>query len=275
MRVDLTTEFNSLLDGRVRLADPVEQLRARYQSAKPFSHVTIDNIFPTSHLDSLLNEMKGMGREKWSNIEQDSRERTMRMRTAAELGAAGQQLLTTVHSAAFLFLLSEITGVSQLLPDPYLQGAGYAQMKRGDYFNVHADRTVAYETGLTRRLALIVFLNRDWKDEYNGKLELWNHEATRCEVAVAPLYNRTIIFEVAHPNYHGVPLPINCPPDRLRQSFILYYHTVGGDGQAVPKPRTTMFAPRFYESNRVTFKSVMRDVTPPVLARALRKLTDK
>jgi hypothetical protein len=270
---DKTADFNSLLAQKVSLPRRIEDLRASYQNAKPFSHVLIDDLFSEKILDALLAEMSAMGRDKWSNIEQDSRERTIRMRSAAEIGDAGVQLLSIVHSAAFLYLLSEITGIWQLLPDPYLQGAGYARMRRGDYFNVHSDRNVAYETGLSRRLAMIVFLNKAWKPEYNGKLELWNDDATRCDASIEPLFNRTIIFEVAYPNFHGVPMPLACPPDRLRQSFILYYHTVGTSGKANVKPHTSIFAPRFYGTNRLTWRSVVRDFTPPVLMRAIRKLT--
>jgi Rps23 Pro-64 3,4-dihydroxylase Tpa1-like proline 4-hydroxylase len=272
MQPDLTSEFASLLNNKVVLPSSVEELKASYQNAKPFSHVVIDNLFSEQLLNRLLGEIQGMGKDHWNKIEADSRERTLRMRSAAEMGDAGSQLLSIVHSAAFLYLLSEITGVWQLLPDPYLQGSGYALMRKGDYFNVHSDRNVAYETGLTRRLAMIVFLNKDWPREYEGRLELWNHEATSCDVQVEPLFNRTVIFEVAYPNYHGVPVPLACPVDRARQSFILYYHTVSAENT---KPHTSIFAPRFYGSNRVTFRALMRDVTPPVLVRALRKLTSK
>jgi len=113
--------------------------------------------------------------------------------------------LSIVHAAGFLHFLSEITGIPQLLPDPYLLGSGYAQMRRGDYFNVHSDRNVAYDTGMLRRLAMIVFLNKSWPADYHGKLELWNHEATSCDATIEPLFNKTIIFEVANPNYHGFP----------------------------------------------------------------------
>jgi len=273
MASDLTKEFTTLLADKITLPNPIEDLRSTYKNSKPFSHVVVDNMFSEQLLDPLLTEISEMSRHQWSNIEQDSRERTVRMRSAAEMGAAGGQLLSVVHSAAFLYFLSEITGIWQLLPDPYLQGAGYALMRRGDYFNVHADRNVAYDTGLTRRLAMIIFLNKSWKPEYRGELELWNDEATRCEVSIGPLFNRTVIFEVAYPNYHGVPLPLDCPADRMRQSFILYYHTAGSQGHSPVKPHTSIFAPRFYGTNRLTLRSLVREVTPPFLARTIRKLT--
>ena len=160
MRGNLTVEYGNLLAGKAALPRSIEDLRSGYRTSKPFPHVVIDNMFSGELLDSLLSEMALMRRDQWSNIEQDTRERTARMRSAAEMGGAGNQLTSIVHSAAFLYLLAEITGIEQLLPDPYLQGAGYALMRRGDYFNVHADRNVDYETGMTRWLAMIIFMNK-------------------------------------------------------------------------------------------------------------------
>jgi hypothetical protein len=269
----VSESFGRLLAGKIRLPENLEAMQDSYQKAKPFRHVVVDNLFPDALLDTLLSEIKEMGPEQWSNIEQDTRERTLRMNSAAEMGPAGSQLLGIVHSAAFLYFLSEITGIWQLLPDPYLQGGGYALMRRGDYFNVHSDRNVAYDTGLTRRLAMIIFLNKAWSPEYHGQLELWNHDAKSFAVSIEPLFNKTAIFEVAYPNFHGVPMPLACPPDRMRQSFILYYHTVWTTGGADVKSHSSIFAPRRFGTNRLTFRSFLRDMTPPLLTRVLRRLT--
>jgi len=37
-------------------------------------------------LDALLVEMADMGRDKWMQVANDSRERTLRMKSAAEMG---------------------------------------------------------------------------------------------------------------------------------------------------------------------------------------------
>jgi hypothetical protein len=269
---DLTADFASLFAGRLQLPARLDDLRDAYRTAVPFPHVIIDGLFSEQILDGVLTEMAGMAERQWMLVETGSHERIRRMSSGVELGVAGAQLVGLVHSAAFLYLLSEITGIWQLLPDPYLQGAGYAAMRRGDFFNVHSDRNVAYETGLNRRLAMIVFLNKAWDPKFNGQLELWNPEATRCDVSIEPMFNRTVLFEVAYPNYHGVPAPIECPADRSRQSFIVYFHTVGIDGKLDAKPHTSIFAPNFYRSAPSPLRSMAREVTPPVLLKAVKKL---
>jgi 2OG-Fe(II) oxygenase superfamily len=269
---DLTADFSTLLTDKVRLRGPISGLRAAYQSGTPFPHLVLDDFFSPQILESLPAEISALTADEWLLMANDSRERVLRMRSGVQLREAGMKLLSLVHSASFLYLLSEITGIWQLLPDPYLQGAGYAAMRPGDHFDIHSDRSVAYETGLTRRLAMIVFLNKDWRPEYNGDLELWSDDGTRREVSIAPSFNRTVIFQVANPNYHGVPAPIACPQDRCRQSFIVYYHTVGIDGNLNVRPHSSIFAPNFYRPRRAAFNRFAHEVTPPVIARALRKL---
>jgi hypothetical protein len=269
---DLTADFSDLLADRIRLPARLEELRNAYRNATPFPHLVIDELFRPQILDPVLEEMTGMANRRWLLVETESQERMRRMRSGVDLGTAGARLVALLHSASFLYLLSEITGIWQLLPDPYLQGAGYAQMQRGDFFDVHSDRNIAYETGLTRRLAMIVFLNKSWDPKYNGQLELWNSDATRREVSIDPLFNRTALFEVAYPNYHGVPAPVACPSDRSRQSFIVYYHTVGIDGKSVAAPHSSIFAPHFYRTSPTPLESFARGWTPPVLFKAARKL---
>jgi hypothetical protein len=268
----LPIDYRNLLADKIQLPNSVGPLRKAYENSKPFRHIVVDNLFSERVLDALLAEISGMVPDQWSIIEHEGLERTVRMRSGAELGAAGGQLIGIVHSAAFLYLLSEITGIWQLLPDPYLQGGGYALMRRGDYFGIHSDRNVAYETGLTRRLAMIIYLNRSWAADYGGQLELWNPDGTRSGVSIDPLFNKTVIFEVSDPNYHGVPVPLACPADRTRQSFIVYYHTVGIDRKQGVRPHSSIFAPHLYRARRTTLRSVAKEITPPFLVKTVRTL---
>jgi Rps23 Pro-64 3,4-dihydroxylase Tpa1-like proline 4-hydroxylase len=264
------TPFSSI--GRV--LDPPADIGASsaiYRAASPFPHLVLDNLFQSDILERLIAEMTGLHEQQWRLVESHSLERVRRMRSVEELGIAGIELVNLLHSASFLRLLSGITGIQQLLPDPYLQGAGYASMRRGDFFKIHTDRSVAYDTGLTRRLAMIIFLNKEWSPAYRGQLELWDAQATRCDVSIEPLFNRTVLFEVATPNFHGVPTPLACPVGRNRKSFIVYYHTVGAGGKVDVIPHSSIFAQTALRKvPRVL--ALARQVTPPVLFNAAKKL---
>lgn len=259
----------SLLSNRISLPASVQRLAEQYQAAKPYPHVVLDGMFDDQMLDRLVSETPALNNEKWVE-NKDEHLTKYNLRSAVELADTGFQHVAFVHSAAFLYLLSEITGIWELLPDPYLQGGGYHILPSGAKFDVHADRNTAYQTGLARRLGMITYLNRDWKHEYGGQLELWDKAGTRCEVVVEPVFNRTILFEIANKNFHGVPSPIAAPGGRARNSFVVYYHTTQGKEKVAP--HSSVYAPSFYQKKGRTFGQIVRDCTPPIIVRNFQKI---
>lgn len=266
-----TSAIESIVEKHITLPDRLETLHASYHAAKPFPHIILDNLFPAPTLDNLVSEIPRLGRNSWVH-ENDERLVKFNLRSAVELGETGRQLVAFLHSAPFLYFLSELAGIPHLLPDPYLKGSGYHVMAPGGHFDVHCDRNVAYETGLARRLSLIIYLNKSWQPKYGGQLELWNSTGTNCEAVVEPLFNRTIIFEIADRNFHGVPATVTCPEGRSRISFAVYYHTVGIDGNLAIIPHSSIYSPSFLHKERTTLRSVLRDLAPPFLHRTYRKL---
>ena len=49
-------------------------------------------------------------------------------------------------------------------------------------------------SGKERRLNLILYLNREWKDEWYGGTELWNEEVTQCITKSNIKFNSCLIF---------------------------------------------------------------------------------
>jgi hypothetical protein len=263
----------SVLKDKITLPDSPENLNNVYKTAKPFPHIVMDNMFPTCLMDDLAAEIPPLTSDRWVRHD-DERLQKFNLRSAVHLGETGSRLTAFLHSASFLYLLSELTGIGELLPDPYLQGAGYHVMPQGAKFDVHVDRNTLYETGLTRRLTLITYLNKAWEHEYGGQLELWSTDASQCEVVVEPTFNRTIIFEIEDRNFHGVPNRVACPDGRSRNSFVLYYHTASVKGKKGFTPHGSIYAPSFYSTNKNkwTFRQTIKEITPPILVRCLRKL---
>src|SRR5712671_6165705 len=113
---DLTADLSALFVGKIRLPAQLDDLRSAYQNATPFPHVVIDDLFSSQLLDPVLGEIAGLRQHQWMQIETQSRQSVRRMRSGVELSAAGVELVSLLHSPSFLYLLSEITGVWQLLP---------------------------------------------------------------------------------------------------------------------------------------------------------------
>ena len=259
------------LSHKLRLSEDTATLNESWSNAKPFKHIILDNIFDDRLLERVCGEIPRIDDETWVH-ESAEHIKQINHRSPVTLGESATELVTLLHSAAFLYLLSEITGIWELLPDPYLQGGSYHVVPRGGFFKIHADRNVAYSTGLLRRLALMLYLNKDWKPEYGGQFELWNETGTQRAKSVEPIFNRCLIFEVTDTSYHGLPQPVACPPGRTRNSFAVYYHTVTKVEDGKIKDHTSVYAPAPYRDSGFSVRKLARDLTPPLLLRTAKKL---
>jgi hypothetical protein len=263
--------ISSLLRGKIALPESLGSLESVYRNARPFPHLVLDNVFPAQLLEEVIEEIPEPTEANWVRFS-DEHVQQFNLRCAVILGKSGSELTALLHSALFLYFLSELTGIWNLLPDPYLQGAGYHRIPVGGKFDVHVDRNTAYDLGLMRRLALMIYLNKDWNHEYGGQLELWDSSAKRCEASIEPVFNRIVIFEIADRNFHGVPAPVACPEGRSRNSFVAYYHTAADNGDRNTAPHSSIYAPNFYNRRSSALRRVFRDVTPPVLLRGAKRL---
>ena len=261
----------ALLSDRLRLTDDPNTLHASWESAKPFKHIILEDAFDPELLERVCRDIPRIDDETWVR-ESDERIKQFNHRSPVSLGKGASELVTLLHSAAFLYFLSEVTGIWELLPDPYLQGASYHVVPRGGFFQVHVDRNIAYSTGLVRRLALMLYLNKGWKTEYGGQFELWNETGTERMKSVEPVFNRCLIFEVTDTSYHGLPNPVACPPGQARNSFAVYYHTVAKPGDTEIKAHSSVYAPTSIRRKSFSVRDFAKDLTPPLLLRTARKL---
>ncbi|MGH2611796.1 MAG: 2OG-Fe(II) oxygenase, partial [Rhabdochlamydiaceae bacterium] len=99
--------------------------------------------------------------------------------------------------------------------------------------------------GLDRRINVLVYLNKSWKDEYGGHFELWDRDMKNCVNKVPPTYNTMAIFSTTDFSYHGHPDPLQCPQDMSRKSLALYYYSNGRPAEEISlEKHTTLFQQR-------------------------------
>ena len=67
-------------------------------------------------------------------------------------------------------------------------------------------------------------MNRDWRGEYGGHLQLWDRRLRR-KAAYLPIENRYLVFSTTDFTYHGNPEPLNTTHvGRARRSMPMYYY---------------------------------------------------
>src|SRR5690606_32732819 len=125
----------------------------------------------------------------------------------------------------FLKKMEQITGIHDIIPDEQLFGGGLHQSVKGAFLDIHVDFNIHETTGYHRRMNAIVFMNKNWKKEYNGFLELWDMKKNKQLEYVSPDFNKCVVFETNEVSFHGHPKPLNTPNDISRKSLAVYYYT--------------------------------------------------
>ena len=267
---------------RARLTELAEAGRADYASARPFPHVVMDDFLPEAVLDDVLAEFPRARDADWLSFD-SALERKLATKDDTSMGAATRHLLAELNSSAFLDFLERLTGIDGLVPDPHFAGGGLHQIERGGHLKVHADFNRHPRTGLERRLNVLLYLNRGWREEYGGAFELWSPDMSTCEVRVLPVFNRCVVFSTTSTSFHGHPEPLNCPADETRKSMALYYYSRDRPREESREAHNTLFKARpgeeLPEPQPETARSRLRRrvesailaLTPPILLDAVRR----
>jgi hypothetical protein len=232
----------------------------------------MDDFLPEDVLDSVLTEFPRPRDGEW--IEFDSAtQRKLASRDDSLMGPHTRRLLAELNSSAFVDFLERLTGIEGLVGDPHFEGGGLHQIEPGGHLKVHADFNRHPRLDLERRLNVLIYLNRDWKDSYGGAFELWNADMTACEKKVMPYFNRCVVFSTTSTSYHGHPEPLACPEGETRKSIALYYYSRDRPRDELAAAHNTLFKARPGESFPVVerLKAAALRVTPPILVDARRR----
>jgi hypothetical protein len=220
-----------------------KSLHEAYRAGNPFPHVVIDDFFSGAVLDRIIESFPNPAEIDWVKFN-NKKEIKLATRQPDQIPPYIRQFILNLNSAEFLGFVSVITGIEGLVPDPYLDGGGLHQILNGGKLAIHADFTKGERLKLDRRLNVLVYLNKDWKEEYGGHLELWEKDMSACGKKILPIFNRMVIFSTNSDSYHGHPDALTCPVDRSRKSIALYYYTNGRPKGEVVKDHGTNFKAR-------------------------------
>lgn len=217
----------------------LDELSVAYQSALPYPHIVIDNFLSESTLNLVLFELQKY--THWSCDDKNDYMKNYQVNkfyTPSGDNNAQETLLKIkqhafmtyytlnhMNSPEFLSVIERISGIKDIHGDPDFIGGGVHKTTNGGKLGVHVDFNIHWKMNTYRRLNLLIYLNKDWKDEYNGELELWEKDMSRCVSKVKPIFNRAILFNVTDDSFHGHPIPLNTPPEVARYSLAMYYYT--------------------------------------------------
>lgn len=226
-----------------RWSGRLPELRDEYRQNQPFPHVRLEDFLEPGVAEALAREFPAPDPDAWTYYGHYNVQKKYGNAQRASYPPDIRRVIEELNAPGFVAWLSALTGIEGLLGDPELEGAGLHQSERGAYLHIHADFTMhSHRPTWRRRLNLMVYLNDDWREDWNGQLELWDREMTRAERIYPPALNHCVIFSTSDDSFHGHPEPLRCPEGVTRKSIILYYYTVDDDPSRAA--RSTHYQPR-------------------------------
>lgn len=190
--------FNKLLDYK-------EDLRQEF---------SITNRINTCYLDDILNEtdvleiyhafpdkqnllqLKDLREHKYVGIQLDKYNPIL------------EEIIYAFQDSRVVDLISQITGLDELMPDEYLYAGGVSLMEDGCFLNPHLDNSHDKDISNYRVLNLLYYVSPDWKAEYGGNLELWDQGLKQPCRTIHSKFNRLVIMVTNKNSWHSVS-PIN------------------------------------------------------------------
>ena len=179
-------------------------LHRRYDQAQPFRHLVMDGFLDRAFADELLAQFPAFERGR-ALAEDGSASLKSTVERLRALGPAYARLDDLISSRGFLDYVGAITGIPDLIYDPWYFGGGTHENRHGQDLDAHVDFNRHPVERWHRRLNLIVYLNHRWQDDWGGSLQL--HSDPRADdnriSTITPLFNRAVIFETTEWSWHG------------------------------------------------------------------------
>lgn len=221
-----------------------DELHRSFESAAPFRHVIIDDFLKPEVAVALLEEFPAF--EKGNYIGDDGqpggKSTVDRIRA---LGPAYRTLDEVIQTREFLDFVGNVTGIPDLIYDPYYLGGGTHENRHGQGLKAHIDFNYHPGERWHRRLNLIVYLNHEWDEAWGGMFDFYRdpYADPSPAVRVAPAFNRCVIFETNEYSWHGFDL-IHMPEEKqhiTRKSVALYFYSKDRPAEEVAGRHTTHY----------------------------------
>jgi Rps23 Pro-64 3,4-dihydroxylase Tpa1-like proline 4-hydroxylase len=203
-----------------------DALRRQVREAAPFPHFCIDGFLDEEFADRVLEafpsyeEALKMGQGFRAVNERGK----VQVTDSSKFSEPIRELNHALASPEFLALMGDAFGIQNLLADEELVGGGIHETGPRGHLDVHVDFNYIEDRGLHRRINILIYLNKSWKEEWGGNIELWDEDVKVCHHSFSPAFNRCVAFETNEISYHGV-TGVRCPDGCSRKSFAAYYYT--------------------------------------------------
>ena len=243
------------------------KLHEEFIHARPYKHIVVDNFLKPEVAEKLHKKFPAyeVFNKKYDGLNEKKAEGS----NFEDFDPIFAQLKKEISTMLFCNWVSEVTGIKDVFVTDDAMGSGLHQGMNGSFLDIHIDFSMHHLDNVYRRLNLLIYFNKDWKDEWKGHIELWNADMTFPEKKVRPDFNRAVLFETTGKSYHGYD-KINPPEGVNRKSFYTYFYTEDS-GDQNDTYNDTVFKARPDESVTKKLKTNIKEQSKNFIKRQLKR----
>lgn len=216
-----------------------QELNNTFVGTPPYPMIVLDDFLPVDFASSMNTECNNIPNQYWTDFTRKGS--YMRECNKLDVAPYAFEFVNHLHSALGMNWLQQVTGIKDLIPDPYLVGAGYSKTTKGNCLKVHTDFNWNDNIKLHRMLSLIIYLTPNWQPEYGGSLNFYDFNNEKLINSVDTLFNRVVIWRYHKRGFHGYPEPLTCPDNITRNTFRLFFYVSDATYKSDDRPHRSLY----------------------------------
>jgi Rps23 Pro-64 3,4-dihydroxylase Tpa1-like proline 4-hydroxylase len=184
-----------------RLECEQDRLKSEFSELGRVPTFTIDELLPRDWALEIHDAFPAQGKMSFKNSLKE------RKHIAAQMDEHAPILEEAVYAfqdPRVVRLVSGITGLKSVEPDVELYAGGVSSMVRGSYLKPHLDNSHDVHQERYRVLNLLYYVTPDWRPEFGGCLEVWDHGPDGERRSFPPLFNRLVVMATNRSSWHSV-----------------------------------------------------------------------
>jgi len=191
-------------------------------NTEPISYILIDNFLNNDTYNLISKDYPDKPYKTWWKYE-NPLEVKYANDNISEYPENTQNLFYALSHHKIITKFQNIFNIPNLEYDPYCHGGGLHMMPKHGRLNIHLDYEIHPITNKKRRLNIVLYMNDEWNESWNGDTQLWDKTMSKCMVKSFPKGNRALIFVTNDNSWHGIPDKIICPKNVFRKTIAFYY----------------------------------------------------
>lgn len=149
-----------------------------FQEARPYPHIVLDDLLPHETSEHIRDTFPKPEWKYWHRFKDKLQFQKQSCDRIDLIPDPLDRVIYELNSAPFLDWLSQLSGISQILGDAWLNGCGLHSTSPGGFLLPHVDfHRVSSLKHHYRRLNLLLYLNQGWKESNRNSIALYYYTA--------------------------------------------------------------------------------------------------